>query len=103
MDATETSRYVRIHVEVVLEVTDAGALTRTAVERIEADEFMLDEERDRAREAVRTDEAEALAYLVEPVDLVAEVPGAELAQASWSCERTAFDPEAADWELGDTE
>ncbi|MFH8370829.1 hypothetical protein [Streptomyces sp. NPDC018031] len=101
MDATETSRYVRIHVELVLEVSDSAVLTSAAVERIDGDEFMPDEERGQARESVRADEAEAMAYLVDPVDLVAEIPGAELVQASWSSERAAFDPDSADWELGD--
>lgn len=106
MDAMEESRYaryVRIHVELVVEVSDPEALTRAAVGRIEDDEFMLDEERGQARESVHADEAEAVAYLIDPVDLIAEAPGAELVQASWSCERTEFDPESTDWELGDSD
>ncbi|ALC21247.1 hypothetical protein ACH46N_27480 [Streptomyces pristinaespiralis] len=99
MTTSETSRYVRLRVELVIEVDDSGALTGAALERIAADEFMPDDERTHAQSAVREEEAEALAYLVDPFDLVSEVPGIELAQASWSCEQIDYDPDSADWEL----
>ncbi|MFC0601354.1 hypothetical protein [Streptomyces palmae] len=103
MSATETSRYVRLQVDLMLEVTGSTDLTRAALDQIEGDEFMLDEERGHARQAVQDDPAEALAYLVDPVDLVGDVPGIELAQASWTSEIAAFDPEAVDWDLDDME
>jgi hypothetical protein len=90
-------------VELLLEVTDADQLAAAALERVEADEFMPDEERTHARSAVREDEAEALAYLVEPVDLVGQVPGVELAQASWTSERVGHDADADMWDLEDEE
>ncbi|MFF3327738.1 hypothetical protein [Streptomyces sp. NPDC002889] len=99
MTTSETSQFVRLRVELVLEIGDSGALTGAALERIAADEFMPDEERAHARAAVREDEAEALAYLVDPFDLVAQVPGVELAQASWSSEQIEYDPEAEEWDL----
>ena len=37
------------------------------------------------------DTAEALAYLVDPFDLVSEIPGVELAQASWSSEQIDYE------------
>ncbi|MFI2372895.1 hypothetical protein [Streptomyces sp. NPDC018833] len=101
MTTSETSRFVRLRVELVLEIEDTEALTGAALERIAADEFMPDEERTHAQSAVREDEAEALAYLIDPFDLVAEVPGVELAQASWSSEQVAYDPEAQEWDLDD--
>ncbi|WP_251022251.1 hypothetical protein [Streptomyces sp. ISL-10] len=101
MTTSETSRFVRLRVELVLEIEDTEALTGAALERIAADEFMPDEERSHAQSAVREDEAEALAYLVDPFDLVAEVPGVELAQASWSSEQVEYDPEAQEWDLDD--
>ncbi|RST18845.1 hypothetical protein E2C00_27060 [Streptomyces sp. WAC05374] len=85
--------------ELLMEVTDDEQLTAAALERVEADEFMPDEERTQAQSAVREDEAEALAYLVEPVDLLSQVPGVELAQASWSSELVDHDPDADVWEL----
>ncbi|MEU6057424.1 hypothetical protein [Streptomyces sp. NPDC047097] len=103
MSASETSRYVRLRVELLLEVTDSDQLTAAALERVESDEFLPDEERTHARSAVREDEAEALAYLVEPTDLIGEVPGVDLAQASWSSERAEHDPEAFAWEEFDGE
>lgn len=92
---------MRLRVELVLEIEDPDALTGAALERITADELMPDEERAHAGSAVREDEAEALAYLVDPFDLVAEVPGVELAQASWTSEQVDYDPDADDWDLDD--
>ncbi|MEU9979651.1 hypothetical protein [Streptomyces sp. NPDC050856] len=100
MNPVETSRYVRLRVDLVLEITDTAELTAAAVERIDEDEFMPDDERAHARSAVREDEAEALAYLVEPVELVGEVPGVELVQASWTSEQAAYEPGAAEeWDM----
>lgn len=92
---------MRLRVELVLEIEDPEALTGAALERIAADEFMPDEERAHARSSVREDEAEALAYLVDPFDLVAEVPGVDLAQASWSSEQIDYDPDDEEWDLDD--
>lgn len=83
----------------MLEVIEPEALTGAAIEHITADEFMPDEERGHAESAVREDEAEALAYLIDPFDLVSEVPGVELAQASWSTEPVEYDPESMEWDL----
>ncbi|MEV0000023.1 hypothetical protein ACGFYP_19490 [Streptomyces sp. NPDC048370] len=99
MSTSETSRYVRLRVEVVLEITGSDELTGAAVGRIDTDEFMPEEERVHARSAVREDDAEALAYLIEPFDLVREVPGIELVQASWSSEEVDHDPDAQEWDL----
>lgn len=85
--------------DLVLEVTDATALTGAAHTHIKADEFMPDEERGHAEAAVRDDESEALAYLVDPTDLVTDIPGVELAQASWSSEPAEYDPESMEWDL----
>lgn len=90
----------------VLEITDADALSGTALERLAA-EFGEPggdsaEERTHAETAVREDAAEALASLVDPFDLVSEVPGVELTQASWRSEGIAYDPQDPDgWDLDD--
>ncbi|MFI8289021.1 hypothetical protein EAO71_30190 [Streptomyces sp. ms191] len=99
MSTSETSRFVRLRVEVVLEIDDPEELTRAAVGRIDTDEFLPEDERVHARSAVHEDSAEALAYLVEPFDLVKEVPGIELVQASWSSEEVDYDPDAQEWDL----
>ncbi|WNF29148.1 hypothetical protein RI138_21255 [Streptomyces sp. C11-1] len=111
MTTEETSRFVRLRVEMVLEVTDLDALTGTALESIAAEygeplaevavsdaDERGEEERMHAEAAVRADGAEALASLVDPFDLVGEVPGVELAQASWSSESIDFDPDAEGWD-----
>lgn len=83
----------------MLEIEESGELTVAALDRIAADEFMPDDERTHAEAAVREDEAEALAYLVDPFDLVGDVPGVQLAQASWSSEQVEYDPAAQEWDL----
>ncbi|MFJ4919768.1 hypothetical protein [Streptomyces sp. NPDC088725] len=98
MTTSETSRYVRLRVELVLEIDSSDQLSAAALARIAADEFMPEGERMHAGAAVRADEAEALAYLIEPFDLVRGVPGAELAEASWTSEQIDYDPDAMDWD-----
>jgi hypothetical protein len=98
-----TARYIRLQVELVMEITDAGELTGAALQEIEGDEFMPDDERTHATDAVRRDEAEALAYLVDPFDLVNSVPGIELVQASWTSAHTEYDPDAEEWDLYEDE
>ncbi|MER5735986.1 MULTISPECIES: hypothetical protein [unclassified Streptomyces] len=97
---TETApRHVRLRVDIVLEIDGPAELTAAAEERIDSDEFMPAEEREHARAAVREDPSEALAYLVEPFDLVRGLPGVELVQAAWSSEEIEYDPDAMEWEL----
>ncbi|GGT09950.1 hypothetical protein GCM10010207_05940 [Streptomyces atratus] len=90
----------------VLEITDPAALSGTALESIAAEYGEPGgesaEERMQAEAAVREDGAEALASLIDPFDLVSEVPGVELTQASWSSESVDYDPDAPDdWDLDD--
>ncbi|MFF9506305.1 hypothetical protein ACF1BU_02710 [Streptomyces sp. NPDC014724] len=108
MSTSGTSQFVRLRVEMVLEITDLDALSGTALESIAAEYGEpggeAAEERVRAEEAVREDGAEALASLVDPFDLVSEVPGVELAQASWSSETVDYDPDDPDgWDLDEDE
>ncbi|MEV5877164.1 hypothetical protein AB0L75_23580 [Streptomyces sp. NPDC052101] len=99
MSAEETSCFVRLRVELVLEVQDEGEVTKAALRRLAADRELPQSERGQAEGAVTEDTAEALAYLVDPFDLVSEVPGVELQQASWSSERIDYDPDSPDWDL----
>ncbi|MER7913920.1 MULTISPECIES: hypothetical protein [unclassified Streptomyces] len=101
MSTSDTARYVRLRVDVVLEVDGPAELTAAAEARIDADEFMPEEERTHARAAAREDAAEALAHLVEPFDLIRDVPGIEMVQASWSSEEIDYDPDALEWDLGE--
>jgi hypothetical protein len=99
MSTSETSQFVRLRVELVVEVESAEALTKAARERIAGDADMTADERVHTESAVTHDTAEALAYLVDPFDLVSEVPGVELALASWSSEQIDYDPDSPDWGL----
>ncbi|MDH6440425.1 hypothetical protein M2158_008966 [Streptomyces sp. SAI-144] len=99
MSTEETSRFVRLRVELVVEVDDQDAVTRAALARIAEDPDMPDDERAHAEGAVTEDTAEALAYLVDPFDLVGDLTGVELAQASWSSEQIDYDPDSPDWDL----
>lgn len=82
----------------VVEVGDAEKLTATALGRIAEDAHMPTEERAHAETAVQEDVAEALAYLVDPFDMVSQVPGTELTRASWSSELIDYDPDSPDWD-----
>jgi hypothetical protein len=104
MTMENTSRYVRLRVELVLEIDDEDALTEAALRRLadEAAEPGVPEgEHAHAESAVTEDTAEALACLVDPFDLVSEIPGVELQQASWSTEPVEYDPDSPDWDLDD--
>ncbi|WP_245880463.1 hypothetical protein [Streptomyces zhaozhouensis] len=96
------ARHVRVRVEMVLEIAEPDELISAAWSRIEGDPLLPADERESAARAVSEDEAEAVAYLIDPVDLVDGVPGVVLAQASWSSERAAFDPDVA-WDGMDEE
>ena len=85
--------------ELVVEVDDQDAVTRAALARIAEDPDMPADERAHAEGAVTEDTAEALAYLVDPFDLVGDLTGVELAQASWSSEQIDYDPDSPDWDL----
>lgn len=74
-------------------------MIKAALARIADDTELPADERTHAESAVTEDTAEALAYLVDPFDLVSEVPGVELAQASWSSEPIDYDPDSPDWDL----
>ncbi len=76
-------------------------MTAAALRRLAEDEGVPDAERAHAEGAVTEDTAEALAYLVDPFDLVGEVDGVELQQASWSSERVEYDPDSPEWDLDD--
>lgn len=101
MSNAETSRFLCLRVELVLEVEDEDGVTRAALRRIAGDMEMPDDERAHTESAVTEDTAEALAYLVDPSVLVSEVPGVELAQASWSSERIDYDSDSPEWALGE--
>ncbi|CAM5452978.1 hypothetical protein [Streptomyces canus] len=99
MSTEKSSRFVRLRVELVVEVDDQDAVTRAALARIAEDPDLPDDERAHAEGAVTEDTAEALAYLVDPFDLVGDLTGVELAQASWSSEQIDYDPDSPDWDL----
>ncbi|MEU8591530.1 hypothetical protein AB0C59_31720 [Streptomyces sp. NPDC048664] len=99
MSTSETSRFVRLRVELVVEIADPDVVTKAALRRIENDPDMPEGERVYTEGAVAEDAAEALAYLVDPAELIGEMPGVELAQASWSSEEIDYDPESPDWAL----
>ncbi|MGC9495267.1 hypothetical protein [Streptomyces sp. WG7] len=101
MSTPETSRFVRIRVDLVLEVDDEEAVTGAALQSLTDDADLSDAERAHAERAVTEDTAEALAHLVDPFDLVSQVPGVDLQQASWSSELIDYDPDSPEWDLGE--
>ncbi|WP_424212101.1 hypothetical protein ACN20G_08335 [Streptomyces sp. BI20] len=99
MSEQDTSRHLRLRVDLVLEVTDARALIDAALLRMDSDHLMPAEERNQARAAVAADPAEALAYLVDPTELVLDLPGTEPTHASWSTEDVDHDPADPLWDV----
>lgn len=100
--------FVRLQVELVVQIADRRALVSAALDQVAGDDALPDEERGHAVSAIEEDETEALAFLVDPYDLVSGVPGVELAQASWSCGHVPYDPDdpeardgSEDWEFGE--
>ena len=100
MNEENSSRFARLQVELVVEITDPGALAAAALEQVGQDAYMPDDERGHTVEAIRGDATEALACLIDPFDLLEGVPGITLAQASWSCASTEYDPDS-DWAFGE--
>ncbi|MEU7404706.1 MULTISPECIES: hypothetical protein [unclassified Streptomyces] len=99
MSTPETSRFVRIRVDLVLEIEDEEAVTGAALQALAEDADLSDAERADSERAVTEDTAEALAHLVDPFDLVGAVPGVELQQASWSSEYIDYDPASPEWDI----
>ncbi|WP_408050241.1 hypothetical protein [Streptomyces sp. HO565] len=99
MSTPETSRFVRLRVDLVLAIDDEEAVTGAALQTLADDSTLPDAERAHAERAVTEDTAEALACLVDPFDLVSAVPGIELQQASWSSEQIDYDPDSPDWDV----
>lgn len=86
---TPASGHVRLRVDLVVEIADAEALTKAALQHVEHDDSLPDGERAHARETVAADSGEAIAHLVDPFVLAGQLPGVELAHASWGCEQLA--------------
>ncbi len=99
MTTPETSRYVRVRVELVLAIEDEEAVTGAALQGLAGEPDLSDTERADSERAVTEDTAEALAHLVDPFDLVGAVPGVKLQQASWSSEEIDYDPDSPEWDL----
>lgn len=89
--SAQPSPHIRLRVDLVVEIADAETLTQSALEHVARDELMPDEERAHAEEIISGDAGEALACLVDPFDLVRELPGVELAHASWGSEEMDAD------------
>jgi len=96
-------RYVRLQIELIVEIADEKALQVAALEQVRADELLDDEERAEAVAAIEIDPAGAIAHFVDPVAMLEGVPGVELAEATWESQPVDYDPENEDWDLYDAE
>jgi hypothetical protein len=104
ISGTETeSRYVRLQIELIVEIVDEKELQAAALEQVRDDEFLEDEERAEAIAAIEIDPAGAIAHFVDPVAMLSGVPGVELAEATWESQPVDYDPENEDWDLYDAE
>ncbi|RKT16182.1 hypothetical protein BX285_0508 [Streptomyces sp. 1114.5] len=94
----DAPRYVRVKIELIAEITDEGALKAAALQAVSDDEYLDDEERAQSVEAIEVDPSGSLAHFIDPVALLGDVPGVELASATWESAQTEFDPESEEWD-----
>jgi hypothetical protein len=97
---TESSspRYVRLQIELIAEITDEKALQAAALAQVEGDEYLEDEERAEAIEAINLDPSGSVAHFIDPVAMLENIPGVELAEAGWETQPVDYDAETEDWE-----
>ena len=96
---TSEPRYIRLQIELIAEIIDEKALAEAALEQVRNDAFLEDEERAEAVAAIEIDPAGSIAHFVDPVAMLAGIPGVELAEATWESQPVDFDPENEDWEI----
>lgn len=99
---SDTPQFIRLRLDIVLEVTDEGALRAAALEAVQNDDDLSTEDRAEAISAIESDLAESVSYLIDPFVLVEDVPGTELSEAGWESEGEEFVPEDED-ELNEDE
>lgn len=98
-DENTEPRYVRLQIELIVEIADEKALQVAALEQVRADELLEDEERAEAIAAIEIDPAGAIAHFVDPVSMLDGVPGVELAEATWESQPVEYDPNNEDWDV----
>ncbi len=86
MSEEATSWYVRVPAEIVVEVTDPDAVRQAARDAVAANEDMQAAERADAMDRINTDLADAVALVVDLEGLLADAPGLEIVEATWSAE-----------------
>ncbi|MFJ5232500.1 hypothetical protein ACIQBJ_21730 [Kitasatospora sp. NPDC088391] len=94
----DAPRYVRLSIELIAEITDEQALKAAALSQVAEDEYLDDDERAQATEAIEVDPTGSLAHFVDPVALLGDVPGVELASATWESATTDYDPDDESWD-----
>ncbi|MBD0692066.1 hypothetical protein [Streptomyces sp. CBMA123] len=97
-ETTDAPRYVKLKIELIAEITDEGALKAAALQQVAGDEYLDDEERAQSVDAIEVDPSGSLAHFIDPVALLGDVPGVELASATWESAQTEFDPEGDEWD-----
>lgn len=97
-ETTDAPRYVKLKIELIAEITDEGALKAAALQQVAEDEYLDDEERAQSVDAIDVDPSGSLAHFIDPVALLGDIPGVELASATWESAQTEFDPESDEWD-----
>ncbi len=81
-----------------MEVDDADAVTKAALRRAEQLRH-AGRRADPRRERSDGRHCRGPGLSRRPINLVSEVPGVDLAQASWSSEPIDYDPDSPEWDL----
>lgn len=79
---SQRSRRARIQAEAIVEISDEAAVIETALTDMKRGEFTVDGEREAHQEEIKGDAIAAVEWLVDPFDLLPDVPGAQIVQGS---------------------
>lgn len=101
MTGGDEPHYVRLNLELIVEITDGSAFKAAALRQVQGDEYLSEDERAQALNAVELDPPGALAHFIDPLQMLEGIPGIDLTQASWESSHTEYDPETDDWDLYD--
>lgn len=96
MTQENSPRYIRLSLELIVELTNADELKAGALAELNSDEQIPADAKAEAAEAVRADTTEALAFFIDPFAVLGEAPGIELQEVAWDAEFTEYDPDAED-------
>lgn len=83
MNGPQRSRRAKIKAEAMVEITDEAAVIGAALADMERGEFTVDGEHDARQAEIKSDAVAAVGWLVNPLGLLPDVPGAHVVRAEY--------------------